>query len=118
MDSGLVKYIVKSLKKLELYEDALNYVSSMLSNNLNYNLLNIEVDLLIILKKIDDACEIAKFVTSMHPDKPEVWISLSEVYLKRKNYENCLKALNNIYYLRDGLIMKQNKNTSEILFKE
>jgi len=92
----------------------------MLTNNLNPTLLNLEIDLLLNLKKIEDAYEVSKFVSSMNPDKPEVWISLSEVYLKRKNYESCLKALNNIYYLRDTHIfsIKTNKSPSEILFKE
>ena len=108
------------MEKLELYEDALNYVASMLINDVNPTLLNLEVGLLVNLKKIEDAYEIAKFLSSMNPDNPKVWISLSEVYLKRKNYDNCLRALNNIYYLRDsqGYFIKPNKNQVEILFKE
>jgi cytochrome c-type biogenesis protein CcmH/NrfG len=56
----------------------------------------------------------------MNPDNPKVWISLSEVYLERKNYDNCLRALNNIYYLPDSKehLMKPSKNPAEILFKE
>lgn len=119
-DSSVAKYVIKALKYLQLYDDALNYVASMLNNNLSPILLNLEVDLLLTMKKIDDAYEIAKFVSSLNPEKPETWITLSEVYLKKKNYESCIKALNNIYYLRDAHLgqIKPNKTPSEILFKE
>ena len=115
-----MKYVIKSLKNLQLYDDAINYLASMLSNNLSPILLNLEVDILLNLKKLDDAYEIAKFVSSLNPDKPENWILLSEVYLKKKNYKSCFKALNNIYYLRDINLNtnKTSKIPSEIVFKE
>lgn len=101
IDNTLVKYVIKPLKFLNLYEDALSYIASVLMFNSSSNLLYLEVDLLTLLKKYEDAMEIGKFISSLSPESPENWLCLSNVYLKKKQYENCLRALNNIYFLKE-----------------
>jgi tetratricopeptide (TPR) repeat protein len=102
-DQALTNYMLKPFKFLELYEDGITYLASILSNTnkINSNLLCLQADLLCCHNKFDDAMEIAKFVSSLNPEVAENWICLANVYLKKKLYENCLRALNNIYFLKD-----------------
>jgi hypothetical protein len=82
--------------------------------------LHIEVELLTLLKKYEDALEIGKFISSLTPEMAENWLSLSCVYLKKKQYEYSLKALNNIYFLKD-LSVDENfkvKSIEGISFKD
>ena len=56
---------------------------------------------------------------SFNPDDPDSWLTLSEVYLRKNQFENCLKALNNIYILKDFSLEEFNKRVGdEISFKE
>lgn len=121
IDNTLVQYVIKPLKFLGLYEDGLNYLASILICNSSPSLLNLEVELLTYLKKYEDALEIGKFISSLNPESPENWLSLSEVYLKKKQYENCLRALNNVYFLREipnNAEMQKNKTVEGVTFKE
>ncbi len=82
--------------------------------------MHIEVELLTLLKKYEDALEIGKFISSITPEMAENWLSLSSVYLKKKQYEYSLKAINNIYFLKDfssDEILKE-KSFEGISFKD
>jgi tetratricopeptide (TPR) repeat protein len=120
LDNTLVKYVIKPLKFLQLYEEGLNYLASVLVYNSNSTLLNLEVELLSDLRMFEDAMEIAKFITSLNPECPENWLSLSIVYLKKKHYESCLRALNNIYFLKDftNIEIYKSKSSESISYKE
>jgi len=74
IDNSLIKYVVKPLKFLQLYEDALSYTASVLYYNSSSNYLFIEVELLTLLNKYDDALEIGKYISSLSPEKPENWL--------------------------------------------
>ena len=114
VDYSLAKYAIKPLLVLNLYEDALAYLANMLINSSNPSLLSLEIDILTHLKKYDDSLKIAKFVTSISPENAENWLSLAELYLKQKKYENCLRSLNNIYFLKEFSLFDLNKmKTSE-----
>lgn len=102
IDNSHVRYVIQPLQTLQLYEDALNYLASVLLFNPNTSsLLNVEVDILTSLNKLDEALEISKFISSINPEVAENWISLATVYLKKKQYENCLRCLNNVYALKE-----------------
>jgi tetratricopeptide (TPR) repeat protein len=103
-----------------LYEDALSYLANILVHNSTLSLLHIEVDLLTKLKKLEDAIEIGKFVSSLNPEVADNWISLANVYLSRKQFESCLKALNNIYCLSEynASEINQIRQLEGIHFKE
>ena len=111
-DYSLAKYAIKPLIFLGLYEDALGYLANMLINSSNPILLSLEVDILTHLKKYEDSLKIAKFVTSINPENAENWLSLADLYLKQKKYENCLRALNNIYFLKEFSLFDLNKMKS------
>ena len=100
-DFSYAKYAIEPLKILNLFEDALAYLANMLSNQNNINVLSLEIEILIQLKKYEDALQIGKYVTSLNPSNSENWINLAELYLKLKKYNNCLHALNNVYFLRE-----------------
>jgi hypothetical protein len=73
------------------------------------NVLIMQIELLLIREKFEDSFKLAKFVTSMYPNIPCGWINLSKIYLKLKNFKNCLNALNNVFIL--------NKNDNKIKIK-
>ena len=114
------KYAIKPLKILNLYNDTMTYLSKLCiipniedSNNFMYNslyknkvnnkpyhkILWLEIEVLTKLKQYDDALKIGKYVTSIVPRNIDAWLSLAELYLKMKQYENFLKALNNIFVM-------------------
>jgi hypothetical protein len=114
--------MIEPFKFLELYEDGITYLASILcsTTKINSNLLCLQADLLCCHNKLEDALEIAKFVSSLNPEVPDNWLCLSNVYLKKKLYENCLRALNNIYFLKDinANEVFNLKNNEGISFKE
>lgn len=119
IDNTLVKYVIEPLNYLQLYDDALNYLASVLLYNPNTSsLLNLEVDLLVNLEKYDDALEISKFISSLNPDIADNWLSLSLVYLKKKLFDKCLRALNNIYFLKEFDLKELEVNRNIFTFKE
>lgn len=121
IDNSLVKYVIKPLDLLGLYEDALNYLASVLLYNPSAsNLLSLEVNLLVSLGKLDDGLQIAKYISSLHPEKAENWICVGLVYLKKKEFEKCLRALNNIYFLKDYNVKEitSSNNNNELQFIE
>ena len=129
-DSALAKFVLKPLKFLKCYGDALQFIANLLLNTSSPMLICHEIELLTILNKFAPALELAKYVTSINPECAETWLSLANLYLNQKKYENCLKALNNIYYLNDILEKdlnakkniknkkKDNKNNNSINIKE
>ena len=117
---NFAKYAIKPLKILNLYNDTMTYLSKLCiipniedSNNFMYNslyknkvnskpyhkILWLEIEVLTKLKQYDDALKIGKYVTSIVPRNIDAWLSLAELYLKMKQYENFLKALNNIFVM-------------------
>ena len=117
---SFAKYAIEPLKILNLYNDAMTYLSKLciipnidntnnsISSSLNKNKINIkpynkllwlEIEILTKLKQYDDALKIAKYVTSIVPRNIEAWLALAELYLKMKQNENFLKALNNIFIM-------------------
>lgn len=119
MDLNLIKYVIKTLNYLTLYEESLKYIATYLVSNPTSNILSLEVNILYTLKKYDEALEIGKINCSLNPENPENWLTLSEVYLRKKQYENCLKALNNIHILKEFSLTEFNKlKGEEIVFKE
>lgn len=118
LDNSIIKYTIIPLKKLELFEDALSYIASILVQNNNlYSLFNVEVDLLLSTNKLDDALQIAKFNTSINPDISHNWITLSKVYLKLNKYDTCLRALNNVNFLNQHKHELINKTQSNLCSK-
>ena len=99
-DSSLSKYVLKPLKFLQCYEDALQFIATLLCSTSSPILICYEIDLLTILKKYTDSIQLAKFVTSINPECPNTWLVLADLYLHQKKYEQCLKALNNLYFLK------------------
>jgi len=69
----------------------------------------LQIDLLIKLENYQDAIEIAKFITGNNPEVADYWISLAYIYLRKKDYQNCLIVLNNVYLLQD-YTNKRNNN--------
>ena len=117
---SFAKYAIEPLKILNLYNDAMTYLSKLciipnidntnnsMSSSLNKNKINIkpynkllwlEIEILTKLKQYDDALKIAKYVTSIVPRNIEAWLALAELYLKMKQNENFLKAWNNIFIM-------------------
>ena len=116
------KYAIIPLKILNLYNDAMTYLSKLCimpsnddTNTYIYNssrnkftnkplnkILWLEIDILTKLKQYDDAIKIAKYVTSVSPRNIEAWLYLAELYLKMKQNENFLKALNNIFIMENS----------------
>ncbi len=73
-----------------------------------------QIDLLIKLENYQDAIDIAKFITGINPECADYWISLANIYLRKKDYTNCLMVLNNIYLLQDYT----NKETNNNIYKD
>ena len=117
------RYAIKPLKILNLFNDTMTYLSKLCilpnneeTNNYIYNntskskfnnkhlniILSLEIEILTKLKHFDDALKIAKYVTSVTPRNIEAWLYLSELYLKMKQNENFLKALNNIFIMENS----------------
>ena len=130
-DFIFAKFAIEPLKILNLYNESMTYLSKLCiipenenSNNNDYinnilyknkindkpynKLLWLEIDILTKLKEYDDALKIAKYVTSLIPRNIEAWLALAELYFKMKQYENFLKALNNIFIMEHS-----NKNINE-----
>lgn len=119
-DYSLAKYTIEPLKILGLHEEALSYLANLLVNSSNPVLLSLEIDILTYLKQYEDSLKIAKFVTSVNPEHAENWLALAELYLRLKKYENCLRALNNIYFLKEFSLFDLNKikSTEGIVINE
>ena len=119
IDLYQIKYVIRTLNYLSLYHESLKYIATYLITNPTSSILSLEVNILSILKKYDEALEIGKMNCSFNPDDPDSWLTLSEVYLRKNQFENCLKALNNIYILKDFSLEEFNKRVGdEISFKE
>lgn len=119
MELSQIKYVIKTLNYLGLYQESLKYIATYLVTNPTSNILALEVNILSILKKHDEALEIGKINCSLNPENPENWLTLSEVYLRKSQYENCMKGLNNIYILKDFSLDDFNKLKGDIIiFKE
>ena len=116
-DLIFAKFAIEPLKILNLYNDTMTYLAklctmdeeendSMNKNNTTnkqyYKILWLEIDILTKLKQYDDALKIGKYVVSIAPRNIEAWLSLSELYLKMKQYENFLKALNNFFIMEQS----------------
>ena len=126
-DLTFAKFAIEPLKILNLYNDTMTYLAKLclipnneesnsninnyMNNNLTKNkvdvkqynkLLWLEIDILTKLKQYDDALKIGKYVTSFSPRNIDAWLSLAELYLKMKQYENFLKALNNIFIMEQS----------------
>lgn len=120
-DSSLSKYVIKPLKFLKCYEDALQFIATLLCSTSSPVLICYEIDLLTILKKFPDSLQLAKFVTSINPECPNTWLALADLYLHQKKYEQCLKALNNLYFLKEFTsdeIKKLTSNMNSITINE
>lgn len=114
-DSSFIRYAIEPLRLLRLYKDAMSYLANLctsdetnhVSNQTLYNkqsskFLWIEIDLLNKMKQYDDALKIAKYVTSINPENNEAWLSLCELYLNMKQYDNFLKSLNNCFLVGEN----------------
>lgn len=55
-----------------------------------------QIETLILYEKIDDAYEIAKFASVLYPECRRIWNNLGLIYFKKKEYEKCIRSLNNI----------------------
>ena len=100
-DSSLSKYVLKPLNFLNCYADGLQFIATLLCSTSSPLLICYEIELLTILGKYSDAMELGKYITSINPECPDAWLALAKLYLKEKKFEQCLKALNNLYYLKD-----------------
>ena len=121
-DFTFAKFAIEPLKILNLYNEAMTYLAKLciipenedpntndyMNNSLYKNKINdkpynkilwLEIDILTKLKQYDDALKIAKYVTSLTPRNIEAWLALAELYLKMKQNENFLKALNNVFIM-------------------
>ena len=109
-DLSFAKFAIEPLKILNLYNDTMTYLSKLCltTNESNINnkqcnsLLWLEIDILTKVKQYEDALKIGKYITSITPRNIEAWLSLAELYLKMKQYENFLKALNNIFIMENS----------------
>ena len=109
-DLSFAKFAIEPLKILNLYNDTMTYLSKLCltsnENNINNKqcnaLLWMEIDILTKIKQYEDALKIGKYITSITPRNIEAWLSLAELYLKMKQYENFLKAMNNIFIMENS----------------
>ena len=109
-DLSFAKFAIEPLKILNLYNDTMTYLSKLCltsnENNINNKqcnaLLLMEIDILTKIKQYEDALKIGKYITSITPRNIEAWLSLAELYLKMKQYENFLKAMNNIFIMENS----------------
>ena len=103
IDTNLAKFALKPLYFINGYKDGLKFIATLLTCNTNHSLICEEIEFLIILNKINDALKLGKYLTTLNPGFNEAWIKLAKVYLKLKHYDKCLKALNNLNYLKTFL---------------
>ena len=105
IDTNLAKFALKPLYYINGYKDGLKFIATLLTCNTNYSLICEEIEFLTILNKYEDALKLGKYLTNTNPGFNDAWIKLAEVYIKLKQYEKCLKALNNLNYLKNFLSM-------------
>ena len=103
VDTNLTQFALKPLYYINGYSDGLQFISTLLSSNTNHLLICSEIEFLTILEKYEHAMKLAKYLTTLNPGFNEAWIKLAELYLKLKKYNKCLKALNNLNYLKSFL---------------
>ena len=103
IDTNLAKFALKPLYYINGYKDGLKFIATLLTCNTNHSLICEEIEFLIVLNKYEDALKLGKYLTVLNPGFNEAWISLAQVYLKLKKYDKCLKALNNLNYLKTFL---------------
>ena len=100
VDTNLTQFALKPLYYIDGYTDGLQFISTLLSSNTNPLLICFEIEFLTILGKYEHAMKLGKYLTTLNPGFNEAWIKLAELYLKLKQYSKCLKALNNLNYLK------------------
>jgi hypothetical protein len=100
VDTNLSQYALKPLYYINGYSDGLQFISTLLTSNTNPLLICFEIEFLTILEKYEHAIKVGKYLTTMNPGFNEAWIKLAQLYLKLKQYNKCLKALNNLNYLK------------------
>jgi hypothetical protein len=103
VDTNLTQFALKPLYYINGYSDGLQFISTLLSSNTNHLLICSEIEFLTILEKYEHAMKLGKYLTTLNPGFNEAWIKLAELYLKLKKYSKCLKALNNLNYLKSFL---------------
>ena len=100
VDTNLTQYALKPLKYINGYNDGLQFISTLLTSNTNPLLICFELEFLTILEKYEHAMKLGKYLTTLNPGLNDAWIKMAELYLKLKQYNKCLKALNNLHYLK------------------
>ena len=100
VDTNLSQYALKPLYYINGYSDGLQFISTLLTSNTNPLLICFEIEFMTILEKYEHAIKVGKYLTTLNPGFNEAWIKLAELYLKLKQYNKCLKALNNLNYLK------------------
>ena len=100
VDTNLTQFALKPLYYINGYNDGLQFNSTLLTSNTNHLLICFEIEFLTILEKYEHSMKLAKYLTTLNPGFNEAWIKLAELYLKLKKYSKCLKALNNLNYLK------------------
>ena len=103
IDTNLAVFALKPLFYLDGYKDGLKFIAKLLTCNTNHSLICEEINFLIILNKYEEALKLGKYLTVVNPGFNKAWLKLAEVYLKLKNYDKCMKALNNLNYLKNFL---------------
>ena len=103
IDTNLAKFALKPLYYIDGYKDGLKFIAKLLTCNTNHSLICEEIEFLLILNKYEDALKLGKYLTTINPGFNEAWIKLAEVYLKIKSYDKCMKALNNLNYIKTFL---------------
>ena len=81
----------------------MKFIAKLLTCNTNHSLICEEIKFLSVLNKYEEALKLGKYLTTINPGFNDAWIILAEVYLKLKLYGKCLKALNNLNYLKNFL---------------
>ena len=100
VDTNLTQYALKPLKYINGYNDGLQFISTLLTSNTNPLLICFELEFLTILEKYEHAMKLGKYLTTLNPGLNDAWIKMAELYLKLKQYNKSLKALNNLNYLK------------------
>ncbi len=101
IDTNLTKFALKPLNYIDGYKDGIKFIAKLLTCNTNHSLICEEIKFLIILNKYEEALKLGKYLTTINPGFNEAWIKLAEVYLKLKFHDKCMKALNNLNYLKN-----------------
>ena len=100
VDTNLTQYALKPLKYINGYNDGLQFISTLLTSNTNPLLICFELEFLTVLEKYEHAMKLGKYLTTLNPGLNDAWIKMAELYLKLKQYNKSLKALNNLNYLK------------------